>query len=127
MGQQPVRTEGTDFWWRYYLRYIRGVYALAYVLILLGSAQSQAQAQSVTIGETAVLSSGDNENGNQLQAQSATLAQAATIQSLSFYVTAASAFMTPPAPMAGPARSQQIWLLAVIEGDATMNRPAGGS
>ena len=57
-------------------------------MILLGSAQSQAQAQSVTIGETAVLSSGDNENGNQLQAQSATLAQAATIQSLSFYVTA---------------------------------------
>jgi hypothetical protein len=37
-----------------------------------------------------VLSAGDGGNGNLLLAQSATLAQAATIQSLSFYVTAAS-------------------------------------
>jgi hypothetical protein len=56
------------------------------ILILLGSAQAQA----VTIGETSVLSSGDSGNGNLLLAQSANLAQAATIQSLSFYVTAAS-------------------------------------
>ena len=60
--------------------------AATYVLVFLGSAQ----AQSVTIGQTAVLSSGDSGNGNLLVAQSATLAQAATIQSLSFYVTAAS-------------------------------------
>ena len=37
-----------------------------------------------------MLSSGDSGNGNLLAAQSANLAQAATIQSLSFYVTAAS-------------------------------------
>jgi hypothetical protein len=55
------------------------------VLIFLGSAQ----AQSVTIGETAVLSAADGQNGNLLLAQSASLTQAATIQSLSFYVTAA--------------------------------------
>ena len=69
------------------MRFIRGfVIAASYVLIFLSSAQ----AQSVTIGETAVLSSGDSGNGNLLAAQSANLAQAATIQSLSFYVTAAS-------------------------------------
>ena len=68
------------------MRYIRGfVFALTYVLILLGSAQ----AQTVTIGETAVLSEGDT-NANLLAAQSATLATAATVESLSFYVTAAS-------------------------------------
>jgi len=76
---------------RYNRRYNRGsFFALTSVLILLGSPQSQAQAQSVTIGETAVLSAGDNGNGNLLSAQRAKLAQAATIQSLSFYVTAAS-------------------------------------
>ena len=69
------------------MRFIRGFFiAATYVLILIGSAQ----AQSVTIGETAVLSSGDSGNGNLLAAQSAHLAQAATIQSLSFYVTTAS-------------------------------------
>ena len=84
MGQQPVRTKNTDFWWGFYVRYNCGVDALAYVLIPLGSAQSQAQAQSGAIGETSVLSSGDNGNENLLAAQSATLAQAATMQSLSF-------------------------------------------
>jgi hypothetical protein len=78
MGQQPVRTKNTDFWWGFYVRYNCGVDALAYVLIPLGSAQSGA------IGETSVLSSGDNGNENLLAAQSATLAQAATMQSLSF-------------------------------------------
>ena len=69
------------------MRYIRGsFFALTSVLILLSSAQ----AQSVSIGQTSVLSGGDSGNGNLLLAQSATLAQAATVQSLSFYVTAAS-------------------------------------
>ena len=48
-----------------------------------------AQAQTVTIGETAALSTTDGQNGNLLLAQSASLSQAATIESLSFYVTAA--------------------------------------
>jgi hypothetical protein len=56
------------------------------VLVSLGSAQ----AQSVKIGETAVLSAADGQNGNLLLAQSAQLAQAATVESLSFYVTVAS-------------------------------------
>jgi hypothetical protein len=63
-----------------------GFFALTYVLILLGSAQAQSV---ITIGETSVLSAGDNDNSDLLLAQSAALAQAATIQSLSFYVTAA--------------------------------------
>ena len=70
------------------MRYIRGfVFAFTYVLILLGSAQAQSV---IVIGENAVLSAGDSENGNLLAAQSATLTQAATVESLSFYVTAAS-------------------------------------
>ncbi len=69
------------------MRFIRKFVIIAsYVLVFLGTAQ----AQSVTIGQATVLSSGDNGNGNLLLAQSAKLAQAATIQSLSFYVTAAS-------------------------------------
>jgi len=70
------------------MRLIRsGFFALTYVVILLGSAQAQSV---ITIGETPVLSADDSENGNLLLAQSATLAQAATIQSLSFYITVAS-------------------------------------
>src|SRR5271169_1992187 len=63
-----------------------GFFALTYVPILLGSAQAQSV---IDIGETAVLSSGDSQNGNLLAAQSATLTKAATVESLSFYVTAA--------------------------------------
>ena len=44
----------------------------------------------ITMGETAVLGSIDNGNGNFLLVQNATLSQSATIQSLSFYVTTAS-------------------------------------
>jgi hypothetical protein len=70
-----------------FMRFIRRFVMIAsYVLVFLGAAQ----AQSVTIGQTTVLSAGDNGNGNLLLAQSAKLATAATIQSLSFYVTAAS-------------------------------------
>jgi hypothetical protein len=58
--------------------------AASYGLAFLGSAQA------VTIGDTAVLSSADSQNANLLLAQSAKLTQTATIESLSFYVTAAS-------------------------------------
>ena len=44
----------------------------------------------VTIGSTAVWTSPDGQNGNLLVAQVAKLSQAATVQELSFYVTAAS-------------------------------------
>jgi hypothetical protein len=57
----------------------------------LGSALSfGAAAQTVTIGETAVLTAGDSENGNLLLAQEASLSQSTKIQSMSFYVTAAA-------------------------------------
>jgi len=49
-----------------------------------------AAAQTVEIGETAVLTAKDSRLGNYLIAQEATLSQSATIQSMSFYVTAAS-------------------------------------
>ena len=69
------------------MRFIRrSLMAASYVLVFLGSAQ----AQSVTIGSTTVWSASDGDNGNLLLAQVAKLPQAATIQSLSFYVTTAS-------------------------------------
>ena len=43
----------------------------------------------ITMGETNILSTDDSGNGNFLIAQSATLSTAATLQSLSFYVTTA--------------------------------------
>jgi hypothetical protein len=78
-----IRAYGGNVSMRFILRCFM---AAAYVLVFLGSAQ----AQSVTIGETAVLSVPDGGNGNLLAAQSATLAKTATIESLSFYVTAIS-------------------------------------
>jgi hypothetical protein len=45
---------------------------------------------TVTMGETAVLGTSDSGNGNLLCAQAATLAQSATLDSLSFYVNTAS-------------------------------------
>ena len=45
---------------------------------------------AITIGETAVLTAADNGNGGLLIVQPATLSQQAVLQSLSFYVTAAS-------------------------------------
>jgi hypothetical protein len=47
-------------------------------------------AGNFTIGETNILSTSDNGNGSYLLAQSATLSQTATIQSMSFYVTTAA-------------------------------------
>ena len=64
----------------------RCLMAASYVLIFLGSAQ----ARSVTIGSMTVWSGPDSDNGNLLLAQVAKLSQAATVQSLSFYVIAAS-------------------------------------
>ena len=49
-----------------------------------------AAAQTITIGETAVLTARGSGNGNHLLAQEATLSQSATIKSLPFYVTSAS-------------------------------------
>jgi Bacterial Ig-like domain (group 2) len=43
---------------------------------------------TITMGETAILVTGDGNNANLLIAQQATLGQTATLQSLSFYVTA---------------------------------------
>ena len=70
------------------MRFIRRcLVAASYILVFLGSAQ----AQSVTIGSDAVWSGGnDSANGNLLSAQIAKLSKTATVQSLSFYVTAAS-------------------------------------
>ena len=48
------------------------------------------EAATVTMGETKVLSIGDSSNAGLLLAQQATLSQAATIESLSFYVSQAS-------------------------------------
>ena len=66
-----------------------------------------AAAQTVKMGETAVLTAADNGNGNFLLAQEATLAQAAKIKSLSFYVTAASGKLvlgiySATGPLGGP-------------------------
>ena len=66
------------------MRFIRSCLIASYVLVFLGSAQA------VTIGETAAELATDGQNGDLLLAQSAKLAQAATVESLSFYVTAAS-------------------------------------
>ena len=66
------------------MRFIRrSLMAASYLLVFLGSAQ----AQSVTIGSPFVWPAADGDNGNLLLAQVATLPQAGTIQSLSFYVT----------------------------------------
>jgi hypothetical protein len=68
--------------------FIRGVsLALLLTLILCSTVRAQ---PTITIGETAVLTAADSGNGNLLVAQSAALAQTATIDSLSFYVTKAA-------------------------------------
>ena len=61
---------------------------IASLLFLL--ATSSSWAGTITIGQTSVLTAGDGGNANLLLAQSATLSQTATIQSMSFYVTAAA-------------------------------------
>jgi hypothetical protein len=59
--------------------------ALLIALSLPAAAQS-----SITIGASAVLSDGDSQNANLVLAQRAALSQAATLESLSFYVTQAA-------------------------------------
>jgi hypothetical protein len=62
---------------------------IALLTAWLGSALSfGVAAQTVTMGETAVLTAGDSGNGNLLVAQKASLSQPATVRSMSFYVTA---------------------------------------
>jgi hypothetical protein len=56
----------------------------AFVLLLVRLSFAQT---TITMGETAILNSGDSGKRNRLLAQEATLAQAATLQSFSFYVT----------------------------------------
>ena len=67
---------------RFICRYLM---AASCVLVFLGSAQ----AQSVTIGQSSVYSTPDTSNANVLAAESINLAQTATVQSLSIYVSAA--------------------------------------
>ena len=62
---------------------------LALVAALIGAGPALAQS-SITIGQTAVLSAGDGQNGGLLLAQQATLSRSATVSSLSFYVTSAA-------------------------------------
>ena len=66
----------------YRLRLLSGVLALLVAQTI--------NAQTITIGETNLLTVADSGNGNLLCAQSCTLTQAATLQSLSFYVRVAS-------------------------------------
>src|SRR5579872_3714461 len=69
------------------MRFIRRcLMAASYGLVFLGVAQ----AQSVNNGVTAVLPTADSQNANVLSAQMVGLKTTQTIQSLSFYVTAAS-------------------------------------
>ena len=63
---------------------LRTVFLTAWLALSFGAA-----AQTVKIGETAVLTTGDSDNANLLLAQEASLSQAATIQSMSFYVASA--------------------------------------
>jgi hypothetical protein len=60
------------------------------ISLLVCEATQSAQASTITIGETNVLSIADSGNANLLAAQNATLSQPATIESLSFYVSQAS-------------------------------------
>src|SRR5208337_5301953 len=64
--------------------------SLFFVFALLALWCGQATAASVTMGDTTVEPGPDSGNANLLVAQQATLAQLATIQSLSFYVVTAS-------------------------------------
>ncbi len=66
---------------------LRTVFLAAWLGIALSFG---AAAQTVKIGETAVLTAGDSGNGNLLVAQEATLSQSAKIHSMSFYITSAS-------------------------------------
>src|ERR1700751_1894262 len=59
-------------------------------LLLFALSLCATDAQTVTMGETNVLSDTDKGNANLLLTQAATLSQAGTLQSLSFYVRTAA-------------------------------------
>src|SRR5258706_7356201 len=63
---------------------------LLLLLFFIATFIVHAKAQTITMGETNILSTDDNGNGNLLCAQNATLSQTAIIESLSFYVTNAA-------------------------------------
>jgi hypothetical protein len=72
---------------------------------------SVAGSSNIAIGETKVLTTSDAGNGNLLVTQQANLTQAATIQSLSFYVTRASGklrlgIFDATGPKGGPGRKK---------------------
>src|SRR5262249_20557757 len=56
----------------------------------IASATTGGAVSTLTLGEANVLAEDDAQNANLLLAQSATLAQTATVQSMSFYVTTAA-------------------------------------
>ena len=60
------------------------------ILLLFALSLCATDAQTVTMGETNVLSDTDKGNANLLLTQAATLSQAGTLQSLSFYVRTAA-------------------------------------
>ncbi|MDO8572918.1 MAG: hypothetical protein Q7S11_04095, partial [bacterium] len=66
------------------------LFVLSFLIALSAFLPHPASAQTITIGETAILATDDSGNGNLLVAQQTTLSQTGTIQSLSFYVTTAS-------------------------------------
>jgi hypothetical protein len=84
-------------------------------------------ASTFAIGETNILSSNDNGNGNWLIAQQATLGQSATILSMSFYVTTAGGNLRlgiydAAGPNGGPGRLKaQTAAFAPISGWNTQN------
>ncbi len=55
----------------------------------VASATTGSAPETITMRETGILATADSGNGNMLMAQRSTLAKAATVQSLSFYVTTA--------------------------------------
>lgn len=61
-----------------------------YSAVASGVTSASGGGGTITMGETGVLVTGDNGNGNLLVAQSAQLSASGTVQSISFYITAAA-------------------------------------
>ena len=68
---------------------LKKIFVLLMVLLTL-TLSTVSAASNITMGESKILGVNDNSNGNLLLAQKVTLAQTATLQSLSFYVNVAS-------------------------------------
>ena len=86
----PVAAGGYNWWNINFDSGIDGWAAEDFLIPTTQGSQTQSSGSTVTIGESTVLSNPDSGNGNLLVAQSAQLAQTATIESLSFYVTQAA-------------------------------------